>query len=95
LEQLAEDSALVVIANAFGAALRPRDLLIRKAARELVCLLRGLSPTQVEQRLAVVRQELDAVPNLAANLTVGYAVLHDDETIKDASARAADPRSQE
>jgi GGDEF domain-containing protein len=91
VEQLAADSALVVVANAFGTALSPQDLLVRKAARELVCLLRGLSPNQVQERLAVIHQELAAVPDLASNLTVGYAVLHDGETIKDVLTRAAAP----
>jgi diguanylate cyclase (GGDEF)-like protein/PAS domain S-box-containing protein len=95
VEQLAEDNALVFVANAFGAALRAGDLLVRTGTRELLCLLRGLSPSQVQDQLALVQQGLAAVPHLAANLTVGYAVLHDGETIKDLLSRASDLRNED
>jgi GGDEF domain-containing protein len=95
VEQLAEDNALVFVANAFGTALRTGDLLVRTGTRELICLLRGLTPSQVQDRLTLVRQGLATHPHLAANLTVGYAVLHDGERIKDLLTRAADPLSQQ
>jgi len=56
-----------------------------------VCLLRGLSPSQVQEQLTVIRQQLAAVPNFAANLAVGYAILQGGETIQNVLARAADP----
>lgn len=95
VDQLAQDRALVAIANVLGAALRPQDLLIRTDVRTLVCLLRGLPAHQIESRLSVVGQELAVIPNLPAALLLGHAVLRAEETVGDLLARAAGSRRRD
>jgi diguanylate cyclase (GGDEF)-like protein/PAS domain S-box-containing protein len=86
--QLAQDAALVFVANILGGVLRPRDLLVRKATTELVCLLRGISASELDTWLAALGSALVAVPQLSCQVMVGSAVLQLGESGDAVLARA-------
>jgi diguanylate cyclase (GGDEF)-like protein len=88
-EQLAEDGALVMIANALGGALDRQDLLVRRTAREFVCLIRRPSDTGSPTPLATVLGALSSDWFLEVEVAVGHSVLRSGETVEGAIARAA------
>jgi len=83
----AGDRLLLEVANAFRAALRPYDLLIRFGGDEFICAISGVSMGQAVERLARVDAALAAATE-PGSVTMGIAELRPDDSIETFVARA-------
>ena len=83
----AGDQALVEVAHAVKAQVRPYDLTIRYGGDEFLCACSGLEATEVTRRLALVNTALAEAPR-HASITAGITMLRSDDTADDLIARA-------
>ena len=85
----AGDKRLRAVADVLRAHLRPYDLVFRYGGDEFVCVLTGLTVTDLEKRFASVNQMLDS-SELGGTVTVGLAELRPGDRSGDLVARADD-----
>ena len=85
----AGDKRLRAVADVLRAHLRPYDLVFRYGGDEFVCVLTGLTVTDLEKRFASVNQMLDT-SELGGTVTVGLAELRPGDCSADLVARADD-----
>ena len=83
----AGDRLLIEVANAFGAALRSYDLVIRYGGDEFVCAMPGLNVAEATKRFTLVTAALAEAPE-HGSVTVGLVELHADDSLEDLIARA-------
>lgn len=87
LGHAAGDRALLGVANAFRAKLRPYDLIMRYGGDEFVCAISGLNMADAAARIALISTALARAPE-HGSVTVGLAELLPDDSPADLVARA-------
>jgi len=85
----AGDRLLLAVVNAIRSKLRPYDLIIRYGGDEFVCVVSGMSLTDVAARFSLVNADL-AEGQKSGSITVGFAELLQDDALGDLIARADD-----
>jgi len=83
------DRLLVAVANTIRSELRPYDLIIRYGGDEFICVVSGMSLTEVTARFSLVNAALIEGQE-CGSVTVGLAELLPDDRSDDLIARADD-----